>query len=134
MTTTKKMTKREKFEMLKKIPAVAENPVLVEFIDRELELLAKKNSADKKPTAKQTANEVIKANILTVLTEGKVMTVTDLLKNVPDLPADMTNQRMSALLRQMYNKENLSDPAYPLTRIEEKRKAYFMRNPEWDGE
>jgi hypothetical protein len=130
----KKMTKREKFEMLMAIPEVKSNPILSEFIDHELELLAKKNVSEKKPTAKQTQNEVIKTNILSVLTEGKVMTVTDLLKNVPDLPADMTNQRMSALLRQMYNKDNLSDPAYPLTRIEEKRKAYFMRNPEWDGE
>ena len=130
----KKMTKREKFEMLANLTEVKSNPMLMEFIEHEMELLAKKNTSEKKPTAKQTQNEVIKTNILSVLTEGKVMTVTDLLKNVPDLPEDMTNQRMSALLRQMYNKDNLSDPAYPLTRIEEKRKAYFMRNPEWDGE
>ncbi len=128
------MTKREKFEMLANLTEVKSNPMLMEFIEHEMELLAKKNTSEKKPTAKQTQIEVIKTNILSVLTEGKVMTVTDLLKNVPDLPADMTNQRMSALLRQMYNKDNLSDPAYPLTRIEEKRKAYFMRNPEWDGE
>ena len=128
------MTKREKFEMLANLTEVKSNPMLMEFIEHEMELLAKKNTSEKKPTAKQTQNEVIKTNILSVLTEGKVMTVTDLLKNVPDLPEDMTNQRMSALLRQMYNKDNLSDPAYPLTRIEEKRKAYFMRNPEWDGE
>ena len=130
----KKMTKREKFEMLANLTEVKSNPMLMEFIEHEMELLAKKNTSEKKPTAKQTQNEGIKANILSVLTDGKVMTVTDLLKNVPDLPEDMTNQRMSALLRQMYNKDNLSDPAYPLTRIEEKRKAYFMRNPEWDGE
>ena len=130
----KKMTKREKFEMLANLTEVKSNPMLMEFIEHEMELLAKKNTSEKKPTAKQTQNEAIKANILSVLTDGKVMTVTDLLKNVPDLPEDMTNQRMSALLRQMYNKDNLSDPAYPLTRIEEKRKAYFMRNPEWDGE
>lgn len=128
------MTKREKFEMLANLTEVKSNPMLMEFIEHEMELLAKKNTSEKKPTAKQTQNEAIKANILSVLTDGKVMTVTDLLKNVPDLPEDMTNQRMSALLRQMYNKDNLSDPAYPLTRIEEKRKAYFMRNPEWDGE
>ena len=128
------MTKREKFEMLANIAEVKANPMLVEFIEHEMELLAKKNTSEKKPTAKQSQNEVIKANILEVLTDGKVMTVTDLLKSVPDLPEDMTNQRMSALLRQMYNKDNLNDPDYPLTRIEEKRKAYFMRNPEWAGE
>ena len=130
----KKMTKREKFEMLKALSEVKANPMLTEFIDHELELLAKKNTSEKKPTAKQIANDSIKGAILSVLTDGKVMTVTDLLKNVPGLPEDMTNQRMSALLRQMYDKENPNNPDYPLCRIEEKRKAYFMRNPEWDGE
>ena len=130
----KKMTKREKFEMLMAIPEVSSNSVLSEFIAHELELLAKKNTSEKKPTAKQIANDSIKGAILSVLTDGKVMTVTDLLKNVPGLPEDMTNQRMSALLRQMYDKENPNNPDYPLCRIEEKRKAYFMRNPEWDGE
>jgi hypothetical protein len=130
----KKMTKREKFEMLMAIDEVKTNPVLTEFIEHEMELLAKKNASEKKPTAKQIANDGIKDAILSVLTDGKVMTVTDLLKNVPGLPEDMTNQRMSALLRQMYDKENPSNPDYPLCRIEEKRKAYFMRNPEWDGE
>ena len=128
------MTKREKFEMLMAIEEVKTNPVLTEFIEHEMELLAKKNASEKKPTAKQIANDCIKDAILSVLTDGKVMTVTDLLKNVPGLPEDMTNQRMSALLRQMYDKENPSNPDYPLCRIEEKRKAYFMRNPEWDGE
>ena len=128
------MTKREKFEMLTKLTEVKSNPMLMEFIEHEMELLAKKNASEKKPTAKQTQNEVIKTNILSVLTAGKVMTVTDLLKSVPDLPEDMTNQRMSALLRQMYDKDYPHNPAYPLTRVEEKRKAYFLRNPEWDGE
>ena len=132
--TNKKVTKREKFEMLKALSEVKANPMLTEFIDHELELLAKKNTSEKKPTAKQIANDSIKGAILSVLTDGKVMTVTDLLKNVPGLPEDMTNQRMSALLRQMYDKENPNNPDYPLCRIEEKRKAYFMRNPEWDGE
>ena len=130
----KKMTKREKFEMLANLTEVKSNPMLMEFIEHEMELLAKKNTSEKKPTAKQIANDSIKDAILSVLTDGKVMTVTDLLKNVPGLPEDMTNQRMSALLRQMYDKENPNNPDYPLCRIEEKRKAYFMRNPEWDGE
>ncbi len=130
----KKMTKREKFEMIANIEEVKTSPILSEFVAHELELLAKKNSSDRKPTAKQVANDSIKDAILSVLTDGKVMTVTDLLKNVPGLPEDMTNQRMSALLRQMYDKENPNNPDYPLCRIEEKRKAYFMRNPEWDGE
>ena len=39
--SVKKMTKADKYNMLKAIPSVAENPILVEFLDHELELLAK---------------------------------------------------------------------------------------------
>ena len=53
----KKMTKREKFEMLKAIPEVSANEMLVEFIDHELDLLAKKNASEKKPTAMRVSRK-----------------------------------------------------------------------------
>lgn len=114
--TTKKITKREKFEMLKAIAEVQANPVLSEFIERELELLAKKN-ADKKPTAQQSANECIKEAILEGLVEP--MTITEMQKSIPEL-AELSNQRVSALVRQM-----IVDGV--LIRTEEKRKAYFSK-------
>ena len=117
------MTKREKFEMLKAIKAVSENPILVEFIDHELELLAKKNASEKKPTAQQMLNEGIKQTIVDVLTEnGGLMTVTDIQKAHAEL-ADMSNQRLSALLRQL-KEDKVVD------RVEDKRKAYFTIHTE----
>ena len=129
----KKITKRERFESLLTLSQVQADPGMVEFINHELELLAKKNSADKKPTAKQAQNDGIKSLILSSMEEGKVYTITDLLKSVEGLPADMTNQRMSALMRQMYSKDTANDPNFPVVRIEEKRKAYFMLNPDFEG-
>ena len=66
MTNTNKMTKRDYFSILREAyPATADNyEDVIAFIDHELELLAKKNAANKKPTAAQGANEGIKANIL----------------------------------------------------------------------
>lgn len=114
----KKMTKREKFEMLKAIPEVSANEMLMEFIDHELELLAKKNASEKKPTAQQVANEGIKEAIYDFLAEcGEQMTVTDIQKGCPEC-AEMSNQRVSALLRQMKEDGKVE-------RIEDKRKAYF---------
>ena len=113
-----RMTKAQKFQMLADLPAVKADPMLSEFIAHEMELLAKKNTADKKPTAQQEANAVIKQNVLTVLADGEKRTVSDLLKMVPDLPDTMTNQRMSALVRQMVD-------AGEVIRTEDKRKAYF---------
>ena len=113
-----RMTKAQKFQMLADLPAVKADPMLSEFIAHEVELLAKKNTADKKPTAQQEANAVIKQNVLTVLADGKKRTVSELLKMVPDLPDTMTNQRMSALVRQMVD-------AGQVVRSEDKRKAFF---------
>ena len=119
MANSTKLTKAQKFAMLKEIPAVKENSTLVEFIDHELELLAKKNSADKKPSANQVANEGIKADILEGMAEGKLYTITDLIKEIPAC-ADLTNQRVSALVRQLMANGSVE-------RVEEKRKAYFRK-------
>jgi hypothetical protein len=119
MANSTKLTKAQKFAMLKEIPAVKENSTLVEFIDHELELLAKKNSADKKPTAQQTANDGIKAEILEGMAEGKLYTITDLIKEIPAC-AELTNQRVSALVRQLMANGSVE-------RVEEKRKAYFRK-------
>lgn len=79
--------------------------------------IAKKNSAERKPTATQTANEGYKEAILDAMEVGKNYTITDLIKGVPAL-SDLTNQRVSAIVRQMVE-------AGTLKREEIKRKAYF---------
>ena len=116
-TTAKKITKREKFEMLMTIAEVKANPILSEFIERELELLAKKNSAEKKPTAQQAENEAIKETILENLTSQ--MTISEMQKSIPDL-AEYSNQKISALMRQLIL-EGL------VKKVEDKRKSYFSK-------
>ena len=115
-----KMTKAQKFALIAEIAEVKNNPMLAEFIAHEVELLTKKNSADKKPTAQQEANATIKADILAVMeaNPNQLFTVSELLKRVPNLPDTMTNQRMSALVRQMVD-------AGSVKRTEDKRKAFF---------
>ena len=115
MANTKKMTKKEMFEQIKANYSLTAEEVA--FIDHELELLAKKNSADKKPTAVQVANDGIKKAILESLEVGKKYTVTDIMKSVAECEG-LSNQRTSALVRQLVI-ENA------LIRTEEKRKAYF---------
>lgn len=117
-SSSARLTKAQKFAILAELPAVKADPMLSEFIAHEVELLAKKNSAEKKPTAQQEANAVIKTAVLEVLADGKKRTVSELLKEVPGLPDTMTNQRMSALVRQMVD-------AGQVVRSEDKRKAFF---------
>lgn len=79
----------------------------------------KKNSAERKPTATQTENVGLKVAILEGMESGKAYTIGDLMKEIPAL-ADLTNQRVSALVRQ------LKDDGL-VTREEIKRKAYFTK-------
>ena len=116
MANNKKMTKRDYFEALKSKYALTADEI--KFIDHELELLAKKNSAEKKPTAVQVANEGIKAVIVeTLKAKAEKMTISEMQKANEEL-GELSNQRISALIRQL-----LADGT--VERIEEKRKAYF---------
>lgn len=121
MATSKKLTKRDYFNTLLTLSEVQANSALVDFINHELELLAKKNSAEKKPTAVQVANEGIKSAIYEGMQENRLYTITELIKEIPEC-AELTNQRVSALVRQMYD---CAEPV--LVRVEEKRKAYFRK-------
>ena len=116
MATTKKVTKAQMFAQIKaNYPLTADE---VAFIDHELELLAKKNSAEKKPTAQQVANAGVAEAILSHMSAepNRLFSITELIKEVPAC-AELTNQRVSAIVRGMIGTS--------IERIEEKRKAYF---------
>lgn len=110
-----KMTKRDYFAKLKAMDAVKADAELVAFIDHEIELLAKKNAAKKTLTATQKANIAVKDAIVNALDADKAYAVADVIALVD---ADMTNQKMTALLTQLV-KEN------KVVRTVDKRKAYF---------
>jgi hypothetical protein len=111
----KKMTKRDYFTaILEKYPLTAEEKA---FVEHELELLAKKNASDKKPTAQQTANEGIKTAILDGMTPDRLYTVTEIQKEILK-DEDLSNQKVSALLRQLKD-------ANLVVKTEDKRKSYF---------
>lgn len=114
---TKKMTKREMFEQIKANHNLSQAEI--DFINHELELLAKKNSAEKKPTKVQVENEGIKDVILEGMESGKLYTITDLIKSIDEI-AELSNQRVSALVRQL-----VADGT--VVRTEDKRKAYFSK-------
>jgi hypothetical protein len=118
MATVKKMTKRDHFATLLTLSEVKSNPALVEFIEHELELLAKKNSAEKKPTAQQVENAGVARAIVAHLQAdpARLFSITELIKEVPAC-AGLTNQRVSAIVRGLIGTS--------VERTEEKRKAYF---------
>jgi len=120
MEKTTKMTKATAWGIVKGIVENSNHPQTAELvakIDNELALLAKKNSAEKKPTAQQTANIGIMSAIVEGMEPNRLYTVTEIIKSIPAC-ADLTNQRVSALLRQLVEGGKVK-------RTEDKRKAYF---------
>ena len=122
-TSARRTTKREYYNILLGIEAVNSNPDLVAFIENEISLLDKKSnsSSDKKPTARQSENAGLKEAILNYLRQNDPATITELMKNVPELAAieNLTNQRTSAIVRQMVEIDKTVE------RLVEKRTAYF---------
>lgn len=127
MTTTSKFTKRDHYtalitylkdtgENIGNVP----NETAIAFYEHELELLLKKNaSGSDKPTANQRANEEIKNEILDFMVDGVRYTMSEILKLVPSLEG-ATASKANAMLTQLKN-------AGSITRLEKKRKAYFVK-------
>lgn len=97
--------------------ASVENAEAKAKLEKMLEQTRKKNSAERKPTATQTENVGLKDAILAFMEVGKQYTVTDIMKGCTEV-ADLSNQRVSALVRQLKDSGQL-------VREEIKRKAYF---------
>jgi hypothetical protein len=58
-------------------------------------------SSDKKLTEQQKQNVGFKGDILAFLADGREYTATEILRGVPTFPPEMSNQRVSQLLRQL---------------------------------
>ena len=114
----KNMTIVEKYEEILKVADSVLTDEQKEFLKERAELTAKKN-ASRKPTKAQKENEDIKSAILEGMENGVAYTITDLIKTLP-VCADLTNQRVSALVRQLKD-------ADLVVRTEEKGKAYFTK-------
>jgi len=113
----KKLTKKEKFAMLKEIVVDMGNDMLVEFINNEISLLEKKSSKSTQ-TKTQIENENIKDRIVEVLLElDKSVTITEL-QGANEEMATYSNQKLSALLKQLVEENRV-------VRVPDKKKTYF---------
>ena len=120
MEKVRKVTKRERFEMIKEIVLNAglENEAeMVEFLDNEINLLNKKRASGAK-TATQKENEVLVEKLYAVLAEiGRPVTVSELQAESEEFGA-MTNQKVSALMKKLTD-------ANRVTKTPDKKKSYF---------
>lgn len=120
MSTTKKMTHKDYFTALLDMPEVQNYPGMTEFIEGRITALEKKASAPKKESEADKVKSGIKADVLAFLSanEGKKFTITQMMKSVPNLPAEISNQRLTSLVTQMVRENEVE-------RVVEKRVSYF---------
>ena len=120
MNTTKKMTHKDYFTALLDMPEVQNYPGMTEFIVGRITALEKKASAPKKESEADKVKSGIKADVLAFLSanEGKKFTITQMMKQVPNLPAEISNQRLTSLVTQMVRENEVE-------RVVEKRVSYF---------
>jgi len=111
------MKKMTYVEALNIAIATVDNEEAVERLTALRDATIKRNSADRKPTKTQEANEGIKAEILEYLADGEAHTVTEIMEGVASLNG-ASNQKAASLVRQLVT-------SGALVREEVKRKAYF---------
>lgn len=113
----KKATKKEMFGRLIELAQENERTDLVEFCEREIDLLNKKASASGQ-TKTQAENEKIKIVIAEELTRiARAITISELIKE-SEILGQYSNQKLSALLKQMVESGTV-------TRIVDKKKSLF---------
>ena len=105
------MTKKEMFAEIINLaegkPTTATPVEIIEFASHEIELLEKKATTPRKPTANQIENESLSAEILAYLTEVDTpKSIKELQEEVPSLAA-LSNQRISHILSALVNAEKL---------------------------
>ena len=118
-TTTRKPTQRDRYAEIREILVSAGRDDLVEFVDGRVAQLDKKNSAERKPTAKQVENAGFKQEILSYMEQGVLYASADIAKSVPALvEAGVSANRVTAMLTQLVN-----DGA--IVRTVDKRKSFY---------
>ena len=121
--TVKKITKKDYFAGVRTIveaSTATNKDELVAFIDKEVELLNKRNaSRTGKPTKKQTENEKLIETIYTTLLDLKVAsTISDIQKVDLELGA-LSGQKISALLKKLVDTGRV-------VKSYDKKKAYYL--------
>lgn len=94
----KKITKREKLEMLLKEETVQSNAMYKELIEKEIETL-KNKAENRKPTEKQKENAELGKKAVEYLNEQNARLTVTQLQMALDIPS---NQKMSAIMRAEY--------------------------------
>ena len=119
-TSTRKPTQRDNFNEIRQILVDGGYPDrLIEFIDGRLAQIDKKNTAERKPTAKQVENAELSDAILGWMELDHLYSVAEIAKTCPALvERGISAARVTPMLTKLKD-------AGKVIRTEDKRKAFY---------
>ncbi len=103
--------KKTVIQMYEQIKGHLTDPEEIAFIEKRIEITAKKNAKTGEPTKAQLAKQAeyaeIETAVVSVMENGKQYSATDLLKIVPNLPDNYSTQRLTPRLTAMVENKQL---------------------------
>ena len=111
-----KVTKRDNFNAIIEVLKENGKDELVKVMEHEIELLARKSNKPSKANEQKKADNAVLQNTIFELLAGGKMTASEIAKALSTDEVDYSNQKISAMLRQLGDK---------VTKEVIKGKAYF---------
>lgn len=114
-----KTTKLDNFIAIRNFLVEQSKEDWADVMTHEIELLEKRKSTDRKPTKAQEANAELGDVICEQMSENVQYTVSDMIKTLPCCEGFST-QKVSPIVNKLAE-------AGKLTKVEEKRRSYFIK-------
>ena len=114
----KKTTKLDNFTAMRNYFVEIGKEEFVEVLNHEIELLAKKSTSERKPTATQIANANLGEAILEAKADGQAYTITEMIKTF-ECCADLSTQKVSPVVNKLVEEGKLA-------KYSEKRRTLFV--------
>ena len=106
--TEKKLTKREKFEMVLAVEGIAANDELREFIEGEIAILDARAEKAKERAAKKAAEvDALGELVFGVISDKGVVTVADIVTALEDEDAEITSAKVVSRLTKLVNSDRV---------------------------
>lgn len=106
--TEKKLTKREKFEMVLAVEGIAANDELREFIEGEIAILDARTEKAKERAAKKAAEvDALGELVFGVISDKGVVTVADIVTALEDENAEITSAKVVSRLTKLVNSDRV---------------------------
>lgn len=106
--TEKKLTKREKFEMVLAVEGIAANDELREFIEGEIAILDARAEKAKERAAKKAAEvDALGELVFGVISDKGVVTVADIVTALEGEDAEITSAKVVSRLTKLVNSDRV---------------------------